>query len=416
MTINANSQGVLAGKFQIPAAVPAGNKLVEFVGAGGSRGEAIFSGQGELLRRQLRQVTNITETRWWSPPPPPPEPPIVRNWDPLAQTFTLNSDLQLGGVDLWFAAKGASQVVVQIRETTVGFPNRNVLTEKRMAPADIALVGHTRVAFPSPVALRGGQEYAVVVLCDDADAALHVAELGKWDPTASRWVTAQPYQVGVLLSSSNASTWTAHQDRDLAFRLLRAKFTETTKAVPLGNVAVTAATDLLLMAYAEQPTAQARAEYTLTLPNGTVMTVADGQPVRLNAPITGNVAVAAKLTGNANSSPVLFPGSQLVAGAADLSATYVTVAIPAGANSRVRVIYDAVLPSGSAVNVEVSGIDAGDAYANVPQIATKSLSAQKVEFTHELTGVNENNVRVKLTLTGTAGARPEVENLRVLVM
>lgn len=59
--------------------------------------------------------------------------------------------------------------------------------------------------------LQAKREYAVVVLCDDATTALYVAELGKQDPTRG-YVTSQPYQVGVLLSSSNASTWTAHQD------------------------------------------------------------------------------------------------------------------------------------------------------------------------------------------------------------
>ena len=52
------------------------------------------------------------------------------------------------------------------------------------------------------------------------------------------------YRIGVLLSSSNASTWTAHQDRDLKFRLLACRFTENTRTVPLGNITVTDSTDL----------------------------------------------------------------------------------------------------------------------------------------------------------------------------
>lgn len=60
-----------------------------------------------------------------------------------------------------------------------------------------------------------------------ADTAIKVAELGKYDAVNSRWVTSQSYQVGILLSSSNASTWTLHQNLDLTFRLLAAKFTES---------------------------------------------------------------------------------------------------------------------------------------------------------------------------------------------
>ena len=51
MTLNANSAGLLTGKFTIPANVPAGSKRVEFVGAGGSRGEAVFI-TGHLSRSQ----------------------------------------------------------------------------------------------------------------------------------------------------------------------------------------------------------------------------------------------------------------------------------------------------------------------------------------------------------------------------
>jgi hypothetical protein len=415
MTLNANSQGVLSGSFTIPAGVPAGNKLVEFVGAGGSHGEAVFSGQGTLLRQQLRTITVERESRWFSPPPPVPAP--LPWWlDPLAQTFTLTNDEQIGGVDLWFVAKGASDVTVQLRTTTVGFPDRNIVAEKRVKPADIVIVGSTRIAFDAPVSLRGGQEYALVVLSDDADAALAIAELGKWDSNANKWVSTQAYNVGVLLSSSNASTWTAHQDKDLAFRLLRAKYSETNKTISLGNVAVNGATDLMLLAYADAPSAAARVQYTLSLPDGSAIAVADGQPVRLSAAATGNVGVSATLRGDGASSPVFYPGAQLVAGAAQLSADYVTIAIPAGSNSRVRVIYDATLPSGAAVAVKYSGIDAGDSYADVPQIATSNITSDKVEHTHEISSVNEASVRVKLTLTGTASARPLVENLRVIVM
>lgn len=416
MAIIANSAGILSGKFTVPANVPAGNKRVVFSGSGGSRGEAIFSGQGTLLRQTFRQETTITETRWWSPPPPPPPPPPLR-WDPLAQTFSLDQAAQIGGVDLWFTAKGSSTVVVQIRETTAGVPNQSVLAESRLNPSSITTTGaHTRVAFPSPVALRAGQEYAIVVMCDDADAALAIAELGKWDSVGGRWVTSQPYQVGVLLSSSNASTWTPHQDRDLAFRLLKASYTETDKTINLGNVAVANATDLLLMAYAEQPSAQATATYQLTLPDGSQVTVADGQPVRLPAPITGNVGVSARLNGTADAAPILHPGSQLVAGAVATTADYVSRAIPAGTNARVRVIFDALIPAGASVTVAASGVDAGDTFQVVAYQSSKAIGDGWMEMTHELASISEEMVRVKLTLGGNSAARPRVRNLRVIVL
>lgn len=176
---------------------------MSFTGKGGSRASAVFVGQGQLTVNTLRQVNTIT-TIWV---------------DPLAQTFVLDKATQLAGVDLWFTAKGGD-VRLQIRDVANGVPSRTVLAEAHIPASSIVVSGggHTRVLLPSPLSLAAGTEYAFVVLCDDAETALSVAELGKFDATAQQWVVSQPYQVGVLLSSSNASTWTAHQDRDLTFR------------------------------------------------------------------------------------------------------------------------------------------------------------------------------------------------------
>ena len=398
--IQADAQGVLAGTFTVPAGVPAGAKQVSFVGAGGSRGDGTFVGQGEQVIETRQMLTQVVETRF----------------DPLAQTFTLNGNTQIGGVDLWVMAKGASPLVVQIRETTTGFPNQVVLAEARMQPADIVTTGYTRFAFPVPVALRGGAEYALVLLCNDADTAVSIAELGKWDAGNGRWVTSQPYQVGVLLSSSNASTWTAHQDRDLAFRLLACNFTETTHTFALGSVAVANATDLMLLALAETPAADTRVEYQLGLPGGETIKVADGQPVQLQAAITGNVSVSATLTGTAQASPLLLPGSQLVHGTVSSTADYVGRAVPAGSNVRVKVIVDALLPAGAGLSMKVSGIDQGDTFVDVPFISSSPLDDGYQELSYELTGVNESMVRVKLIATGATAARPHVRNLRALVL
>lgn len=109
----------------------------------------------------------------------------------------------------------------------------------------------------------------------------------------------------MLLSSSNASTWTAHQTRDLTFRLLAAVYADGTNTLSLGTAEVTeAATDLILLALAETPTSQSRVEYELGLPSGESMTVAEEQAVRLSEPLTGPLSVKARLAGDATGSPV----------------------------------------------------------------------------------------------------------------
>lgn len=412
----ADSQGIVRGKFNIPPNVPSGNKLVVANGAGGSSGRAIFSGQGTVERRIWQAQTTTVVANFDSFPEPPP--PQERGVDPLAQTFTLDSNQQISGVDLWFTDAPTTDVLVQIRETAVGFPTGVIRAQTTIPGASVVTGGtHTRVAFSSPVALLAGVEYAIVVLCNDAIGAVAVAELGKFDSNVQQWITSQPYTVGVLLSSSNASTWTAHQDRDMAFRLLRAGYTETTKVIDLGTVSVVNATDLLLMSYAERPASNTGVEYRLTMPDASILTMTDGQTIRLPAPVTGDIVVRAHIMGSANFSPVLFPGAQLVAGTLATSGDYVTRAVPAGINVSIKVIYEAALPSGASVTAKYRGSDAGDTWsADIPIASTRSVDDGFIEFVHELTGVTEDSIRVKLDLAGTSAARPRVRDLRVIVL
>lgn len=399
----ANSNGEVNGSFVIPAGVPAGVKLVEFLGQSGSRGAATFTGQGTVVIENWRRHTTMTTALW--------------RVDPLAQTFTLTDNQQISAIDLWFTAAPTSHVSVQLRSTTVGVPNSEILAEAKLAPSAVLTNGNpTRFNFDTPVSVLANIEYALVVLCDDSTGAVSVAELGKYDESAQRWITSQAYTVGVLLSSSNASTWTAHQDRDLAFRILRADYTQTTRTVALGTASVANATDLILMSFADRPSSITGVQYRLTLPDATVLTVDDNQPIKLAAPITGTVSVDAVLSGDAMSSPIVFPNPQLIAGTIGATGTYVSRAIPAGTGVSVKVIYEAVVPSGATVSIQYKGPDAGDTWATVPQTATRNVDDGFVEFTHLITGVTEATVQVKITLNGTTAARPRMRDLRTLTI
>lgn len=401
MAITADSNGVVQGKFTIPANVTSGNKLVRFQGSGGSHGSAVFQGQGFLTTHTLQRVTTTVTTLY----------------DPLAQTFSLLAQHQIGGIDLFVAAKGATPIQVQIRETQVGVPTQSILCEAQLMPAQITPNSWQRFTFPSPVTLRADVEYAIVVLCNDPDAAVGIAELGKWDAAAGTWVTSQPYQVGVLLSSSNASTWTPHQDRDLAFRLLAASYTQSMREIDLGTVTLNGATDLLVLAASDQPSAQAGAQIELTMPDSSKVSASDGQLIRLQTPTSGDVTVKAKLNATQKVSAKLYPGVQIVEGSISVTADYVSRAFNAdAAGATVRVIFDAMLPSGSSVGVLLSGVDAGDTWQAMTQSGVaKPLGDGWFEYQYLAGPVTEAMVRVKLALTGNSAARPFVSNLRVSV-
>lgn len=337
--------------------------------------------------------------------------------DPLAQTFMLSSNTQIAGVDLWFYAVGSSDVSVQIRTVSGGVPTRIVLAECRKKPSDVVTGGtHTRFSFASPLFLSADEEAAIVVLCNDATTQVDIAEIGKWNGTS--WVTEQPYTVGVLLSSSNALTWTAHQDRDMRFRIVNQTYSSTSLVVDLGSISVTDVTDLMVMGLASKPTAATDVTYRVTLPGDIVKTVSANSPINLSSAITGDVQVEALLTGSSAMSPVLFQHGQLAYGWLSTEGDYVTRAMTAGTAVRIQVIVDAQLPTGSSIHFYWKGTDSGDTWSvsAIPQIASVAADNGFVEIIYEVTGVNENFVQIKAVLAGTAAARPFARNLRVMVM
>ena len=403
MTVTADASGVVKGKFRIPAGVTAGTKRVQFIGSGGSYGEAAFTGQGQLVTETRQQVTQITEWRWW--------------WwsvDPLAQTFTPDRNMMVTSVDLMVGKRGPKDVTVQIRQTTAGVPNRAIIGEGRLPASRLRATGWTRFELETPCRVDANTEYAIVVLTDDAETEIGVAELGKWDQENMRWITAQPYQVGVLLSSSNASTWTPHQDRDMTFRLNVAQFSEGARTVDLGSVSVTGATDLVLLPVAENATADARVEFMLTLPDGSVLDVADGQQIQLTKAVTGNVGVTARIRSRDGLAGKIYPGTSLVSGAVQSTGTYSTRAIAAGRNSKLTVVYEAAIPSGATVTAEYQAVGASNWTALTNPVTAPGDSEGFIEFTHTRASINDAEIRVRLTLTGSAAARPRVRNLRVL--
>jgi hypothetical protein len=335
--------------------------------------------------------------------------------DPLAQTFTLDATTQICGVDLWFTAKGG-EARVQIREVQSGVPSRVILAESVLSAEQIIVSGggHTRALFPIPVQLSADTEYAVVVLCNDPVTAVAIAEMGKFDATAQKWVASQPYTVGVLLSSSNASTWTAHQDKDLTFRLLETAFVPGATQVDMGSVNVEGATDIVILAVEETPTADTRIEYELTLPDGNTLIMGSKQPTRPAAPVTGAVGVKARLAGTAKAGPLLWPGAQLLAGAVSLSDDYYSRSIPATGAAKAVLIYNALIPSGAAVTPEIQ-VDGGS-WEALTQGNAVPQGDGVVEYSFEYVLSENNAAKVRFTLTGTSAARPRVSLIRFMAI
>ena len=394
MPIEADNTGVAEGQLTVPANVPVGTVQIVVEGNQGSRGTSTYTASGSVETQQRRTVTTVTY-----------------RYDPLAQTFTLYEGRHIAGVDLWFKAKGTSRVVVQIRETTAGFPNQNVIAQASVDPADINVNGTaTRITF-RPIWLEANVEYAIVILTDDAVTSLSTCEIGKYDSIHQTYVTQQPYQVGVLLSSSNASTWTAHQEMDLTFRLLACRFTESEFEVNLGSATAANNTDVLIRSNVERVSTETDVEFSLTDTNGNINTLSEDMPVALREELTGSVSFKAKLKGNAKHSPVLYQGVQLMLGTQSATADYVTRAIPAGTNTTVRIVYDSYTPGNSQVKIYYQQLDS--TWSLIPLTEGSPIGDGEEEHTHILENYNQATVRIKLVLEGNVLYRPYVKNLRV---
>lgn len=394
MTVKANAEGVISGSFTIPENIPAGTKSVVLTGVGGSHGETSYTGSGTIITNELTRV--ITR---------------IQGYDPLAQTFTLDESYHIAGVDLWFTVLGDKDVRVQIRETTAGFPNQEILAESTLSKSQLTTSGITRFEF-APIFLNAAQEYAIVVLTDDPKHEVAIAELGQYDQEHG-WVTSQPYQVGVLLSSSNAQTWTPHQNSDLAFRLLATKFTKTSEDITLGVCNADQVSDLLLLAGIQRTVAETDVEVTAITKSGEIFRLQEDQPLNLSSRLSGNITMKAELKGTEQHSPILLPGIQLAKGKLVETADYVSRAFPAGNDVDVKVAFEALLTGTAKVNVFV---EVGGSWKALSFVDATPVDNGWREVNYKLAKVNATSVRIKLVLSGTAQDRPRVRRLRAITI
>lgn len=478
MTITANAQGEVAGRFTIPAGIPAGAKQVSFIGTA-SRADATFIGEGTVtLLTKRSTVTTHQQDVWtkgqgggswrrdsyggggfwnmggsgnsagvWTPDgwywentgetTPFPTDNIAsvsalggdasaytqstgpQVFDPLAQTFLLQTTVQVSALELWFTAKGtgSQNVLVQIRPCENGVPSYGVIAQAVLKPEDITLNTWQRLTFP-PATIVANQEYAIIVGATDSVSAIAVANMGEYDTVAQQWVTTQPYQIGVMLSSSNNLTWTPHQTSDLAFRLLANVYPSEpdqapTRTVTLDPIDVVDADQLIVLATVDRPGTGCQVVFNITA-GGVTYQAVENQVVTLQSRFTGELTWTVTLTGTTYTSPKIHKDLQLIAGKRLTSGTYITAALdtkvgPLKLSVDLDVYIDAYLPSGSSLDVSA---EIGAAWEDLTLVESEELGESWVELHYQLEGITETQTRLQLVLGGTAVSRPGVCNLR----
>lgn len=164
---------------------------------------------------------------------------------PLAQTFNITEPggVMLTGVGLYFYSKpgvdaGNFPVTLELRPVTEGgnpsskevYPGTKVVKSKADILASTnydATTGETKFDFPVPFHVPENTQLAMTLSTNAAPGGYRVwiAQLGDFEygSTAKR-VIDQP-NVGSFFTSSNGTTWTPEQNRDLTFKMYNAEFT-----------------------------------------------------------------------------------------------------------------------------------------------------------------------------------------------
>ena len=165
--------------------------------------------------------------------------PAFRGRDPIAQTFYVEGmpfGCYVTNLDVYFKTKSSSApITLQLREVVNGYPGNRVIPfgEVTLNPADVSVSATaataTNFVFPSPVYLQNNTEYCFVLLPagNNPDYNIWVSELGENELGTENRISEQPH-VGVLFTSANDRSWTAHQAEDIKFTLRRANFSINT--------------------------------------------------------------------------------------------------------------------------------------------------------------------------------------------
>ena len=416
-TVRSNAQGEATGRFTIPSGVRVGTREVVLSNED-NQAISTFSAQGtKKIVEDIITKTRVTFTLY----------------DPLAQSFVFPTDRVVTSFDFYFASKSLTDnIIVQVRGLSEGgLPNRTVYAERIVTPDQISISDDasipTHIALDDPLMARAGENYCVVLITDSNEYTVWVATLGEAlidNPNES--VVTQPYVNGVLYSSSNAVSWTVHNESDLKFTVYTAQFRE--EAIMEFDVMDDLDSDMILLMASYLTPNNTGCEWEVKIvPEEDVGKVSiDTVPWRpLNNYVeqeTNVVIGLAKLRAifksNRYTSPMLALDDLMFVNF--ISATegdYVSKNIDTSEApyNTIKVAYDAFTPPGTSVTPYYS-TDKGQTwkeFTGVPNVRRQSAEYARYEFYERVSSLaNNKDLKFKLTLKSeTRFKRPRVRRL-----
>lgn len=313
----------------------------------------------------------------------------VSRIDPLAQSFAFKDPTQITSIDLAFYTKGILPVNCQIREISPGgLPTTKVVGEKVINPADIKTSNDgsvmTKIVFDTPVYCQGDKDYCFVIITEDTDYQVFIGTLGQKDIATGAIIGRQPYDIGVMFSSSNNISWNVHNDADLKFRI-NAVNVMGDAVLAFDDVPVTSVNEIVLAV--EQLVPQATKidwEYG-------VNSSSSWNPLpafeKVEMPeIANNLKLKATIkaqVGSSVSPTILRSTSAVYAMSRQANASYITKnVVLTTPYSGVKQIIDMNLPTGTSFDLQFSA-DGGKTWITTTQTSVQQVDSRYSRFTHE---------------------------------
>jgi hypothetical protein len=420
-TKTANGQGVMTGTFTVPANIRAGTKPVVIVGAGGSRAETSFTGQGTLTTEVYVTTTHTTT--------------VATTIDPIGQSFQLEEPRQVTGVRVEFTERGdpANPVILELRAMDGADPSVDTIAEG-ITPGTFA-IGNPNVVSPAnwteidyrfPTLVRAKDFHFFALLTDDADHSVAVAQLGdQSDPTRARgfdsrlqqWVRRNPAG-GDAFDGSNGRSWVVLPDTDMTYEIMAARYTSLTRTVALGtfdlgDINAGGISDLMVLLIVQLPTSDCKVRIEMVRQGGEVISFEPNTRLQFESYLTEEVTMRMVLTGTARLSPIVMPECQILWGRMEETAIYVSEAIAidlTNGPAKVRSVVEVSTPGSSSIAVSVGGTGAWTVQTAPLAI---SLGDEWIEREYLQSPVATAEVREKIELHGTPKDRPKARQLRV---
>ena len=377
--------GIVEAKFVVPSGVPCGTAEV-ILYSPNYEARTQYQANG---RKTVTQETIFIEKR------------EVWATDPLAQTFQFRETYNITSMDLYFAeSDGEIPAKVQIRNVVNGYPGAICYSEVTIKGSNIKTSANgsipTHVVFPNVVKCEADTQYCVVIMTDSSKMKHYVAKLGDRDLIGGQYITSNPYISGTLFSSSNAITWTAHQDYDLKFNLYRAEYTGEA-SITFNTVALNSVDRFMVCLDSVTP-ANCSAKMEVSINSGAwepwspwedreLSTVANRADIRVTlVPTNGQSPLISKDTGLS------------VSWRNEKDLTYVSrnINIPEGFNN-IKVYFDRALVAGGSYKAYYSLDSTGSTWVELKDPVVKALNEEweQVFYEKDLDNVNYN-YRIKI--------------------